>query len=432
MGVYRAAIVTENGQNLIAQALANEKPLIFTSAKTSSYSYPVGTDVPALTGLQDVVQSVLPFDSKVLGGNVAQVSVRFDNDGVDQTYRIETIGLYAKIEGGAETLFSVTQATTPDEMPVQSDISPSAYIYNIQHTVQNASQITLTVNPAGTATVQDIMDIESPEFDDSGTVEGISSFPGFLETMKSKMNFFQFFRNLKAGLQFVLHAGQIVNNCVTDNAGLPLSAAQGKVLKDLYTQLYSDLNTTNNNLSNAGITTVKKITDLYAIKKSGFYCYDAGASNAPMSSRGGMVIANYLSDAWISLNVVPYALSKIYTNSKYNSTWTGWSELASKDDLATKLELVATDFLPLTAATIQPNNYTYFIFNPSLPSGYILVGACLKDTNALARKVVPVYCNASSSNGTHRINLQLANTSNDVVSITADMAIAFYLFVRKK
>ena len=241
MGVYRAAIVTENGQNLIAQALANEKPLIFTSAITSSYSYPVGTNVPALTGLQDVVQSVMPFDSKVLGGNVAQVSVRFDNDGVDQTYRIETIGLYAKIEGGAETLFSVTQATTPDEMPVQSDISPSAYIYNIQHTVQNASQITLTVNPAGTATVQDIMDIETPEFDDSGTVEGISSFPSFLETMKSKMNFFQFFRNLKAGLQFVLHAGQIVNNCVTDNAGLPLSAAQGKVLKDLYTQLYSDM-----------------------------------------------------------------------------------------------------------------------------------------------------------------------------------------------
>ena len=333
MGVYRAAIVTENGQNLIAQALANEKPLIFTSAKTSSYSYPVGTGVPALTGLQDVVQSVLPFDSKVLGGNVAQVSVRFDNDGVDQTYRIETIGLYAKIEGGAETLFSVTQATTPDEMPVQSDISPSAYIYNIQHTVQNASQITLTVNPAGTATVQDIMDIETPEFDDSGTVEGISSFPSFLETMKSKMNFFQFFRNLKAGLQFVLHAGQIVNNCVTDNAGLPLSAAQGKVLKDLYTQLYSDLNTTNNNLSNSGIPIVKKITDLYSIKTSGFYYYDAGATNAPLSSRGGMIIANYLSDSWISLIVVPYASSKIYTNTKYNNTWVGWAESATKDDL---------------------------------------------------------------------------------------------------
>lgn len=47
----------------------------------------------------------------------------------------------------------------------------------------------------------------------------------------------------------MLHAGQIVNNCVTDNAGLPLSAAQGKVLKDLYTQLYSDSQVLANNLS---------------------------------------------------------------------------------------------------------------------------------------------------------------------------------------
>ena len=250
MGVYKAAIVTESGQNLIAQALANEKPLIFTSAKTSSYAYPVGTNVPALTGLQDVVQSAIPSDSKVLNSNVAQVSVRFDNDGIDQAYLIQTIGLYAKIEDGEETLFSVTQATTPDKMPVQSDVSPSAYIYNIQHTVQNASQITLSVNPAGTATVQDVMEIENPEFDDSGTVSGISSFPDFLNLVKSKMNFFQFFRNFKAGMQFVLHAGQIVNNCVTDNAGLPLSAAQGKALMDKYTQLSSDLNTTNNNLSN--------------------------------------------------------------------------------------------------------------------------------------------------------------------------------------
>ena len=44
----------------------------------------------------------------------------------------------------------------------------------------------------------------------------------------------------------MLHAGQIVNNCVTDNAGLPLSAAQGKILKDLYTQLYSEMSTLNN------------------------------------------------------------------------------------------------------------------------------------------------------------------------------------------
>lgn len=241
MGVYKAAVVTESGQNLIAQAFTSEKKLIFTSAKTSSYSYPAGTNISALTGLQDVVQSVIPSGTKTIGGNVAQVTVRFDNDSIDQAYLIQTIGLYAKIEDGEETLFSVTQATVPDEMPVHSEVSPSAYIYNIQSTVQNASQITITVNPTGAASVQDFLDIQNPTFDDSGTSEEISSFPEFLDTVKSKMNFFQFFRNLKSGLQFVLHAGSIVNNCVTDNASLPLSAAQGKVLMDYYTKLYSDI-----------------------------------------------------------------------------------------------------------------------------------------------------------------------------------------------
>ena len=323
MGVYRAAIVTENGQNLIAQALANEQPLIFTSAKTSSYSYPVGTNVPALTGLQDVVQSVIPFDSKVLGNNVAQVSVRFDNDGVDQTYRIETIGLYAKIEGGAETLFSVTQATTPDEMPVQSDVSPSAYIYNIQHTVQNASQITLTVNPAGTATVQDIMDIETPEFDDSGTVEGISSFPSFLETMKSKMNFFQFFRNLKAGLQFVLHAGSIVNNCVTDNAGLPLSAAQGKVLMDKYTQLYSDLpNKFKFKILTFDVSSSYETEALKYISSLEDSVFIIFCSHGSASMYMGYIVAGGKYGT-----VLRFEYDALYVNGCSGNAWTGWAKL---------------------------------------------------------------------------------------------------------
>ena len=184
----------------------------------------------------------------------------------------------------------------------------------------------------------DKVDEELSEFDDSGVTEDIKSFPDFLSKFVTGNKVAITLRNLKAGLQFVLHAGQIVNNCVTDNAGLPLSAAQGEALMDKYTQLYSDLNTTNNNLSNSGIPIVKKITDLYSIKTSGFYYYDAGATNAPMSSRGGMIVANYLSDSWISLTVVPYASSKIYTNTKYNNTWVGWAESATKDDLTKSID----------------------------------------------------------------------------------------------
>ena len=301
MGVYKAAVVTENGQHLIAQAFTSEKKLIFTSAKTSSYSYPAGTNISALTGLQDVVQSVIPSGTKTIGGNVAQVTVRFDNDSIDQAYLIQTIGLYAKIEDREETLFSVTQATVPDEMPVHSEVSPSAYIYNIQSTVQNASQITITVNPTGAASVQDFLDIQNPAFDDSGTSEEISSFPEFLDTVKSKMNFFQFFRNLKAGLQFVLHVGSIVNNCVTDNPNLPLSAAQGKALQD-------QLATLNSNLTRK------------------YYSINSQGSEPILEVYGNICALQYCDSIWTSSDHIPSGF--------YPKILSGiWTPVSSSDDL---------------------------------------------------------------------------------------------------
>lgn len=365
MGVYRAAVVTESGQNIIAQALANEQPLIFTSAKTSRYAYPLGTNIPALTGLQDVVQSVMPFDSKVINGNVAQVSVRFDNDEIDQVYRIETIGLYAKIEGGTETLFSVTQAITPDEMPIHSDVSPSAYIYNIQHTVQNASQITLTVNPTGTATVQDIMDIEQPEFDDSGTVSGIDSFPAFLNKTKSKMNIFQWYRDFKAGMQFVLHAGQIVNNCVSSDADKPLAAAQGKALQDQLTKLYSDFQ-------------YKELTNDFDLNNAlGKYRTDSSIiitslKNKPSEIRnsGEATIdwypANERNTYGIQIMRWTYGNTHmIFTRNKIENTWAEWAQYVTKSNLGDLITHCKT-----TGNTSDSGNITI-----NRPEGYSLIGA---------------------------------------------------------
>ena len=81
------------------------------------------------------------------------------------------------------------------------------------------------------------------EFDDSGTAEGVTSFPEMLTKLVTGNKLAITLKNLKAGLQFVLHAGSIVNNCVTDNANLPVSAAMAKSLQD-------QINQANSNLSN--------------------------------------------------------------------------------------------------------------------------------------------------------------------------------------
>lgn len=92
----------------------------------------------------------------------------------------------------------------------------------------------------------DMMETALTEFDDSGTAEGVTSFPDMLAKLVTGNKLAVTLKNLKAGLQFVLHAGSIVNNCVTDNPNLPLSAAQGKALQDLITVLNNELKNTEN------------------------------------------------------------------------------------------------------------------------------------------------------------------------------------------
>ena len=183
------------------------------------------------------------------------------------------------------------------------------------------------------------------EFDDSGTVEDIKSFPDFLTKLVTGNKLAVTIRNLKAGLQFVLHAGQIVNNCVTDNAGLPLSAAQGKVLKDLYTQLYSDLNTTNNNLSNTnsrldtslsssvldyaltlpeGMHTVRFPGDGYTGADTPNSYYRYSSATIIVRSKGKIV------------TVLLYGISTkapLAVNSYDGGKWNGWDQYVTKNDL---------------------------------------------------------------------------------------------------
>lgn len=56
----------------------------------------------------------------------------------------------------------------------------------------------------------------------------------------------KFFVDTKNWMTGVCLIGSIANNCVTDNARLPLSAAQGKILMDLYTVLNTNFNNKQN------------------------------------------------------------------------------------------------------------------------------------------------------------------------------------------
>lgn len=159
MGKYNKAIITDSGNALMTRALAGEITLEFTHAKTSGYVYPEGTNFTALTDMEGIRQSVLPSEIQVVNDSLINIRVLFGNEDIPKAYLIHNIGLYAK-SGDGEVLFSISTAVMPDEMPAYSGIAPSSYIYNIQPKVTAASNMQVTVNPAGTATALEVWELK--------------------------------------------------------------------------------------------------------------------------------------------------------------------------------------------------------------------------------------------------------------------------------
>lgn len=159
MGVYKRSIITEAGNQVLAKVVAGELALNFSHARTSSYAYAEGTDYTKLTSLQEVKQEIIPSNVKVINDTTVSVRLLFGNESISSTYLIQNIGLYV-MDGDEERLFSVSAAIQPDQMPAYDGVAPSSFIYNVSLPVSQAESMTLQINPAGTATTEDILELE--------------------------------------------------------------------------------------------------------------------------------------------------------------------------------------------------------------------------------------------------------------------------------
>lgn len=151
MGTYNSAVITNGGQSMIAQAVAGAS-LEFTVIKTSNYAYPAGTNLATLTTINGIKQSKDITGAAVYNSRVIKISAAVDNTGISTAYTINTIGIYAKVGSSAESLFAVVTASAADTMPAY-DSKPYSYIYEISLTMQNAANVTVTVNAAGLVNV---------------------------------------------------------------------------------------------------------------------------------------------------------------------------------------------------------------------------------------------------------------------------------------
>ena len=159
MGAFKAAIITDNGNVMIANAVADIKTIRFSKVVVSSHEYPEDTVWSGLTTLDGIQQETTPTDVRISGTSQVGLRALFTNANVSEKYKIQMIGIYAT-DGDREVLFAISKALQADEMPAYVGAAPSSFIYNISLIISRASAIQTTVDPAGTATVQDILALE--------------------------------------------------------------------------------------------------------------------------------------------------------------------------------------------------------------------------------------------------------------------------------
>lgn len=88
---------------------------------------------------------------------------------------------------------------------------------------------------------EELQKLNEPAFEDYTTGTSVPPAATALEALKSKIKLPVWMSNVVAFCKGCCTLAMIVNNCVSSDADKPLAAAQGKVLQDQLTKLYSDL-----------------------------------------------------------------------------------------------------------------------------------------------------------------------------------------------
>ena len=156
MAVFKDTTITDNGRTLIADALANNRQIAFTRMITSSKSYEDSTDISKLISIDEIKQSVNMSKINQEGTKV-RLNAVFTNSTVNTSYKIQTIGLYAKIGSGNEILYSVTRAKEPDTMPATNGINLATVEIDLITEINNSSGATMLINPSSLVTVSSLV-----------------------------------------------------------------------------------------------------------------------------------------------------------------------------------------------------------------------------------------------------------------------------------
>lgn len=188
MAEFRQMIVTKKGQELIQRVLAGEGNIEFTKVSLSEKSYS-DEEIFNLENFGDVNQTEKITRISKLSDAAVQVECNITNEHLNTGYYFKSVALYAKITNGEEIVYSVCGASKPGWMPPFSGVSVSSIFLKLITAVQNASKVTISVNPAGIVTIDDVIALDKKVTESKSNLDNqIKTINEEIENLKQNSN----------------------------------------------------------------------------------------------------------------------------------------------------------------------------------------------------------------------------------------------------
>lgn len=166
---FSSFVITNKGQALMAKLMQGTGRCDFSAIKLSSQTY-TDAELQTLTALANVKQTCPITKKTVINTTSIQIEGAVDNTALTTGYNIQTIGIYAIDPDDGEILYAAARATTAGYMPPYNGITVSGGYFKFVVTVGSASQVNVTVDPAGYASIGDVQALEEEIADLKGFV----------------------------------------------------------------------------------------------------------------------------------------------------------------------------------------------------------------------------------------------------------------------
>ena len=168
MAQFYAAVMTNGGAALLADAIAGNAKIQFTTLVAGDGEYTEAehaiTALQVMTSLKSQKQSV-GFSSVVVESETSvHLTGVIDNKELVEGYYVREVGIYAKniLDDDANpVLYSIVVAQVADYMPPYNGLTPTTIIQEYFATVDNSAEITLEAGSGAYALAEDLQAIKA-------------------------------------------------------------------------------------------------------------------------------------------------------------------------------------------------------------------------------------------------------------------------------